>query len=720
MRIFATCIPVAACTCLLHQGSCATPTPIGSTQNALRIPLEGLASSSSPSHHQHVPSSKRLHGRFLHITDLHPDPFYKVQSSTEEDDACHRGKGAAGVYGAESSDCDTPFGLVNATFEWIEKNIRDTVDFVIWTGDSARHDSDEQIPRNQDEVLSTNRWIAGKFAETFSKADDPKNALTIPIISTFGNNDILPHNILLAGPNKWLKTYTDIWDKFIPEEQRHGFERGGWYYVEVIPHKLAVFSLNTLYFFSHNAAVDGCAQRSEPGYEHFEWLRIQLQFMRERGMKAILTGHVPPARTDSKQLWDETCWQKYTLWLKQYRDVIVGGIYGHMNIDHFMLHDNREIDILESATSGEVRGLMDDEFSVQSANDYLEELREHWSDLPNPAAAIKESPVKKNKGKKGKKSKMDKLLKQIGGPWGERYSLTNVGPSVVPNYFPTLRVIEYNITGLDQVAKASTEKLDWPADDCDFMDDEDNYSDFNEAADDDLSIAKTQRTEGKKHKKKKHKKKPNPDLLVPSPPSKSSPPGPAYSPQTLTMLGYTQYFANLTFLNNVDFIDSDVSEDNIDAEKWRGGKHKGKHPKHKIPDPKPFQYQVEYDTFTDPIYKLKDMTVRSYIKLAHRIGQYKPEKGDEIDEMLKDLEDDVFEEDDDNNFDSYDHEVNAEKHKDKKHHRQHEKNKVWLRFIKRAFVGTLEDEELHNFEKPLELNPLEQYSGTIDIHDDEL
>ncbi|TVY44486.1 Endopolyphosphatase [Lachnellula subtilissima] len=697
MRTFAPFI--AACTCLL-QNSCATP--IGSTQNALRIPLEDLTSPSSPLHQKHVPSSNRLHGRFLHITgpDLHPDPFYKVHSSTEEDDACHRGKGPAGVYGAESSDCDSPFTLVNATFEWIEKNIRDTVDFVIWTGDSARHDSDEQIPRNQDEVLSTNRWIAEKFAETFSKSNDPKNALTIPIISTFGNNDILPHNILLAGPNKWLKTYADIWDKFIPEEQRHGFERGGWYYVEVIPNKLAVFSLNTLYFFSHNAAVDGCALRSEPGYEHFEWLRIQLQFMRERGVKAILTGHVPPARTDSKQLWDESCWQKYTLWLQQYRDVIVGGIYGHMNIDHFMLQDSKEIGILESATSGEVRGMMDDEFSIQSANDYLEELRKHWSDLPDPAAAIKENPSKKNRGKKGKKSKKDKLLKKIGGPWGERYSLTNVGPSVVPNYFPTLRVIEYNITGLDQVVKASTEKFDWPAEDYDFMDDEENYSDFDEGADNDLSFARVQKTEGKKHKEKKHKKKPtNPDLLVPSPPSKSSPPGPAYSPQTLTMLGYTQYFANLTFLNNVDYVDPDVSEDHIDAEKWRG---------------------VEYDTFTDPIYKLKDMTIRSYIKLAHRIGQYKPEKGDEIDGMLEDLEDDVFEEDDANKSDSYDDEVNAENHKNKKHHRQHEKNKVWLGFIRRAFVGTLEEEELHNFEKPLEIDPWEQYSGTIDIHDDEL
>jgi endopolyphosphatase len=34
----------------------------------------------------------------------------------------------------------------------------------------------------------------------------------------------------------------------------------------------------------------------------------------------------------------------------------------------------------------------------------------------------------------------------------------------------------------------------------------------------------------------------------------------------------------------------------------------------------------------------------------------------------------------------------------RKHHKQHEKNKVWLRFIKHAFVGTLEEEELRTFD----------------------
>ncbi|ESZ91247.1 hypothetical protein SBOR_8369 [Sclerotinia borealis F-4128] len=753
MRINAIYIAV----CLLQNSPAVDAKPLGTSQSSLQVPLEDL----DPTHHQQA-SSKRLHGRFLHITDLHQDPHYKAFSSTDEDDACHRGKGTAGTYGAETSDCDTPHTLVDATFKWIKENVRDSVDFVVWTGDSARHDSDEKIPRIQSEVLDTNRKIADKFLETFGDGED----LSIPVISTFGNNDILPHNILLSGPNKWLKTYTDIWDKFIPEEQRHGFQRGGWYYVEVIPKKLAVFSLNTLYFFSHNAAVDGCALRSEPGYEHMEWLRIQLQFMRDRGMKVILTGHVPPARTDSKSLWDETCWQKYTLWLQQYRDIIIGGLYGHMNIDHFMIHDTKDIDLLlfGGKSVAPPRALMDDEFTIQSAGDYLEDLREDWSVLPNPKNlpismdigeedldyselynASDEKKIKKDK--KGKKSKKDKKkdkkrkeLKKFGGPWGERFIVTNVGPSIVPNYFPTLRVIEYNITGLDDTATwsdslvESSEQIDWLD-----QEDEDRFNvdanvdstDYIYANDDNASAEKKK----KHHKDKKKIKNPtpsNPGFIIPSPPSKDAPPGPAYSPQSLTLLGYTQYFANLTYINNLEMT-SEESDDEIDTEKWRNGKHGGKVPKDDDPNPRAFHYQVEYDTFTDPIYKLKDMTVKSYLKLAHRIGKYKPQKGDRVKDgdILEEpevYEDDIENRDNDKKpayipedesiEDPENHDIDAEKkkpkkHKKKKHHRkQKEKNRVWLSFVQRAFVGTLDEDDIKAFDDEFErhaeesLNPI--------------
>ncbi|RDL41991.1 uncharacterized protein BP5553_01970 [Venustampulla echinocandica] len=695
---------------LLETSSASPP----AQRKVLQDPLEGVKVADPRQ------ASRRLHGKFLHITDLHPDPWYKTHSSADDDHACHRGKGPAGVYGMPTSDCDSPYALVNATFKWIEENIRDSIDFVIWTGDSARHDRDEQIPRSRDEVLNTNRWTVERFLETFSKADDPKNNLIIPVIPTFGNNDFLPHNIFRAGPNKWLDTYTEIWSEFIPEEQRHGFRNGGWYYVEVIPGKLAVFSLNTMYFFSNNAAVDGCSQHSEPGFQHFEWLRIQLQFMRERGMKAILSGHVAPARTEGKQMWDESCWQKYALWLQQYRDVVVGGLYGHMNIDHFMVQDTKEISILEegkTSASLDMRATMDDELTINSARSYLEELRDHWSNIPDPKPIIDmqsdlEDSGKKKRGKKERERK--KLLRKFGGLWCERFQVTNVGPSVVPNYFPTLRVIEYNITELGQAAVWSKEQqipiaeeqMDWldvntDAAIPDQVDDQDDDIYFPELEGEDQSILKKKK-KGKKGKKGKKKPK-TPDFDLPSPPSKSSPPGPAYSPQTLTMLGYTQYFANLTYINNEP-----------QAKQTNGKKS----------HPRPFQYEVEYDTFTDPVYKLKDMTVASYLKFAHKIGLYEPGKNDLVDEYDEPEADDSEDFDDDDDEDETDDEgVGSEKKKKKKKkkkHRKQRRNKAWLQFVKYAFVGTLDEDKLQSFDPGSDQEFWNGNSTTIELHDGEL
>lgn len=715
------------------------------------IPLEiGLQVEAEASNQRPV---SKLQGRFLHITDLHPDPYYEPHTSTAEDSACHWGEGPAGYYGTETSDCDAPFALINETFRWISQHIKDEVDFVVWTGDSSRHDSDEKVPRTTAEVIRTNIYVAAKFAETFGNGLDPANhnhTMMIPVIPTFGNNDFLPHNIFYEGPNKWLKTYVKIWDKFIPEEQRHGFERGGWFYVEAIPNKLAVFSLNTMYFFSHNAAVDGCSIKSEPGFEHMEWLRIQLQAMRDRGMKAILTGHVPPARTESKELWDESCWQKYTLYLQQFRDVVIVGLYGHMNIDHFITQDTKELDLTKlqgQASSGEtVRSSMGDELNINSATDYLEELREDWADLPTiPLSSVKRGSTKEisnteendNRKTKGKRSRENKQLKKIGGPWGERFQVTIISPSIVPNYFPTLRIFEYNTTGLDVKAtwashtakEVATLKggFEWDEDIVRLPDEVDSVSEGLQSTTDDVDAqADNRKKGGKKHKKKKNSKDPN--LTIPPPPTKGSPPGPAYSPQTFTLLGYSQYFVNLTSINNDTghMADLPEGERRVDEDRWRPGKHQGRKPKDNVPHPKKFAFEIEYETFSDKTYKLKDLTVISYLRLAYRMGQYKPAKGDSIlstgiDERFKirtqDDSDSFEEEGRKNKRGGKDH---KKKKKKKKKKQQHENNKVWLAFIERAFVSTRDANAILSINEKAYTFSSDNYTEAAESHDGEL
>jgi endopolyphosphatase len=604
--------------------------------------------------------------------DFHPDPFYKPGSSSAEEHACHSGTGQAGILGAEKTDCDTPIALVNATFQWINDNLKDELDFIVWTGDSARHDNDERFPRSEAQVIGLNKLLVSKFVEVFGKDGnindpDPTNDFTIPIIPTFGNNDILPHNIFEPGPNKWTKLYASVWKKFIPEEQKHSFERGGWYFVEVIRNKLAVFSLNTLYFFDSNSAVDGCNAKSEPGYEHMEWLRVQLELLRQRGMKAIITGHVPPARTESKQSWDETCWQKYTLWMRQYRDVVVGAVYGHANIDHFLIQDTNDLEynsLPEAETTDSVILHADKDMSFQSKSTYLNELRKVWSELPEPPSGVSYSTADRDEGASKKKSKKDKqreeFLRNIGGPWAERFSSSLVSPSVVPNYYPTLRVFEYNITGIEDLHPSvyssspatigDLEKTIGLGEDVDTFhtaeldevirenDDQDNLHDLK--------------------KKKRHKGKRKPSFKVPHAPDPTAPPGPAYSPQTFTFLSYAQYYANLTRINNeiANVKQRESNNGTLSADVAA------------IPHLKYFKYEIEYDTKEDKIYQMQDLTMRSYLDLAVEIGRKELEESSGFSAPRKAKG------------------VVVRKHK----------NRVWHNFVKRAFVSTKPDEELED------------------------
>ncbi|KAF2842223.1 Endopolyphosphatase [Patellaria atrata CBS 101060] len=673
---------------------------------------------------------RKLHGRFLHITDVHPDPYYKKHSSTDANHACHRGSGPAGAFGAETSSCDTPLKLVDAVFDWLDKEVKDSIDFVLWTGDSARHDNDENIPRSETQVVEQNEMLVEQFVRVFGKQDnindtDPTNDFIVPIVPTFGNNDILPHNIFSQGPNKWTEKYLHIWKNFIPEEQRHQFVRGGWFYVEAIPDKLAIFSLNTLYFFDSNSATDGCADRKEPGYEHMEWLRIQLQFLRDRGMKALLIGHVPPARTKNKKSWDETCWQKYTLWMHQYRDIIIGTFYGHMNIDHFMLQDFHKVkkSVRDGMMPGDgltlktERTPKEDMISIASASDYLLDLRKIWSKLPDPPKLHEKEVLSPWQSfleyfrKGGKRERRKKFLDKIGGEHAERYSVSHVSPSVVPNYFPTYRIFEYNVTGLEDVILsrprlASSPKLPQAP-----LIQRNVNADRNDLHIDEDPDSLAHR---KKHSRPKGKRPRKHKFIVPSPPTKSSPPGPAYSPQTLSLLSYTQYFANLTYINNdfhntppqpdfsseyslTNFSDlaESKAENELTGQRWREGKHHGKEPgKHKKHHPKSFKFEVEYDTRKDKVYGLRDLTVRSYIELASKIGAFK------VDNQIKSNAEDGG--DDSGNDDTEaqaeadgDENVEAEKKKKKKKHKKHRKGtKVWFTFVRRAFVSTIDPEDI--------------------------
>ncbi|CAE6455463.1 unnamed protein product [Rhizoctonia solani] len=352
---------------------------------------------------------KQLHGRFIHITDMHPDSYYLPGASISS--SCHSKKPRkeserAGKYGAPGTDCDSPISLINSTLEWIEKEWADRIDFVIWTGDNARHDTDSSIPRTPVEIRDMNREIAHKMDRIFT----PRGVKVVPSI---GNNDIWPHNIMYEGPSTVTNDFLESWRSFVPFPAYQVFQRGVYFSVELVPNRLAAISLNTLYWFESNKAVDGCPKKgNDPGTLEFDWLEVQLKIYRSRKMQASLcnhhvwlTGHVAPTEGD----YFPRCFTRYGELALRYQDTILGHLFGHKNVDHFVIHNID--DFLTPTPSMRITGR-------KKEAQISDKLHEDFKAL-------------------AKQEKVDY----------DDYFIVNIGPSVIPEYTPSVRVFSYNITG---------------------------------------------------------------------------------------------------------------------------------------------------------------------------------------------------------------------------------------------------------------------------------
>ncbi|KAI0254387.1 Metallo-dependent phosphatase-like protein [Lactifluus subvellereus] len=354
-------------------------------------------------------SPPKLHGRFLHITDMHPDPHYVVDAS--ESSACHRKKPRkekwrSAYYGTPFSECDSPLQLTNLTLKFLDKNWASEVDFVVWTGDNARHDNDRKIPRTLKEIYDLNTMLATAMEDIFLKKG-------VPVVPSLGNNDVWPFdaNLVLSGPNSIIDGFSSIWGAFVPFSSYQVFRRGAYYSVEVIPGEVAVISLNSMYFYDSNKAVGGCEFREpdDPGNLQFDWLEVQLKMFRQRGMRVWLTGHVPPSPGN----YFPECYVRYVELSLRFQDTILGHLYGHMNNDHFFLLEAGD---LEFPSESDLTPA--DKAASKGHKGLYDTLVDDFSNLP-------------------KKGKADH----------DNYGVVNIAPSVVPNpYLPSFRIYTYNIT----------------------------------------------------------------------------------------------------------------------------------------------------------------------------------------------------------------------------------------------------------------------------------
>ncbi|KAI8919161.1 Metallo-dependent phosphatase-like protein [Powellomyces hirtus] len=269
-------------------------------------------------------------GKFLHITDIHIDELYLKGSDPAT--MCHRANDTdvslniAGKYGTLGSICDTPQALMDATFDWMRENTKD-VDFILYTGDSARHDRDKLVPRAKLGTLSEHQSIADKIVSTF----DLQKTKFIP---TFGNNDQFDYNKMAAVADPIIANLTDIWAPFgLGLDTNTAWKKGGYFSYEVKP-GLVVINLNSMLLFSSNILTKDCSLDGSAGAEMLAWMENTLNTIRSNGKRAYIMQHVPPTSASGKALYFPGCQKAYIDLIGKYAGSILGSFFGHTNSDY--------------------------------------------------------------------------------------------------------------------------------------------------------------------------------------------------------------------------------------------------------------------------------------------------------------------------------------------------------------------------------------------------
>ncbi|KAK0540637.1 Endopolyphosphatase [Tilletia horrida] len=547
------------------------------------------------------------YGKFLHITDLHPDAHYTPGAKVS--DACHvshkkekqrhggrfpppsfsspesssgpsdalisssadswlsaplrislelgsrlgwgrrgrseeRAVGAAakedkaGHFGAPDSICDSPPALISASLRWIVDNwltgsnsssraAPDAdagaglgFDFILVTGDLARHDVDaQQYPRTLSEIYRSNRWTMEQIERAFP---------AIPIVPCVGNNDIFPHNIMFPGPSDVTRELANIWAKHIPEFEVHNFQRGAYFAKEVVPNELAVLSLNTIYMYDSNKVIDGCvrSKKSKPekdrdaGTVMLDWMEVQLSLFRSRGMQVHIMGHVPPTPGNYFPL----CYERYTEIVLRFQDTVIGQHFGHMNVDAFFVQEDEEA-VMSLDTSSHESQQQNGSPSSLSHYNHNDDGLVHTSlladDLQDDYATL---PGRK-------RTNLD------------YYHAFFAAPSIVPTFLPTIRVYTYNTTRSAKKGQETRAALDVDALRREIEEREGDEDEENEDEGAGLVHAsrRSHRRRHRKHKRKKHRRKKLPRYASPDAPSRTN--------TYLSMLGYSQWVLDLDRAN---------------------------------------------------------------------------------------------------------------------------------------------------------------------------
>lgn len=271
-------------------------------------------------------------GSFWQLADVHYDvnyssPLIAPNLCRVSDKFRNSSTGKGGMFGDYM--CDSSWALTISAIEAM-KSIAPSVDFILWTGDSIPHVSDDFV--DLEKVYTVIQNVTDKIRQVLPK---------VPIYPMLGNHDVWPaHQMPFTSGSQY---YADMlskagWSQLLEPDEQTVFRQGGYFSKSLRP-GLRLICLNSNLWYSYDKLVQNV---TDPAGQ-FHWLELEMQKARNLSEKVILSGHVPPgvvgrATTSTGAAWMYPLFNKRLLWLLQrYSDIITSAIFGHEHTDGFRI-----------------------------------------------------------------------------------------------------------------------------------------------------------------------------------------------------------------------------------------------------------------------------------------------------------------------------------------------------------------------------------------------
>lgn len=265
--------------------------------------------------------------RMLQVTDIHLDLEYKegakvsclfpiccrdLPTESEKENI----KELSGKYGYEGK-CDINENLVKS---FVDDASKREVDFIIWTGDNAPHDSWTTV--GQESVYKISKKIRDIINEKF-RNDEKK----IPIYYSLGNHERYPNDAFRDNEKEMLESMGEIFKDYLSDEAYEDFRNYGYYSIKYKDSNLRIISINCLVCDAFNFNLLNSTKIHVK--RMFEWLEEELKKAEKNKEFVFIINHFPL----NGEFTLTECGKRFHALFDRYQYIVRGIFSGHTHLD---------------------------------------------------------------------------------------------------------------------------------------------------------------------------------------------------------------------------------------------------------------------------------------------------------------------------------------------------------------------------------------------------